>query len=67
MKTTAHAATLSAGNEENDHLLETSNGAATVLHEAAWPLHLQMINLTMLTAISTFFTNFLSVTAGNTL
>ena len=65
MKTTARAATSSAGNEENDHVLETSNGTATVLNEAAWPL--QMINLTMLTAKSTFFTNFLSMTSGNTL
>ena len=65
MKSTARAATLSAGNEENDHLLETSNVAATVLHEAAWPL--QMINLTMLTAVSTLFTNILSRTAANTI
>ena len=65
MKTTARAATLSARNEEIDHLLETSNGAVTVLHEAAWPL--QMIDLTMITAISTFFYNFFcSMTTGNT-
>ena len=68
MKTTARAATLSARNEEIDHLLETSNGAVTVLHEAAWPL--QMIDLTMITATYVylhFFTIlFCSMTAGNT-
>ena len=53
MKTTARAAKLSSGNEVNDHLFETSNGVAEVLLEATWPL--QMINLTWLTGISTFF------------
>ena len=29
---------LSAGDEENDHLFEMSNGAATGIHAARWPL-----------------------------
>ena len=52
METTTHAARLSAGNEENDHLIETSNGATKVLYDASRPL--QVINLTVLSAISTF-------------
>ena len=47
----ACAARLSAASEENDHLFEMFNGATTVLHEAS--RHLQMINLTVLAAIST--------------
>ena len=59
MKTMVCAASLSAGNEEDDHLFEASNGAATVSHKAARPL--QMIDLTVLTALSTFSFEFLGV------
>ena len=52
MKTMARAARLNAGLEENARLFETSNGAATASYKAVWPL--KMINLTMLTALSTF-------------
>ena len=65
MKTMARGARLNAGNEENAHVFETSKCAATGLYKASWPL--KMINLTMLTALSTFLYYFLNMTAGNPL